>query len=79
MARAILLILAILSFGTSGYAYFAAVHRTRDPAAFRRILMWGPMARRDAWTAETRRYRTVMRWGSGLGLLFYLAFLTVAP
>jgi hypothetical protein len=77
VARAILLILTVLSFGVSGYAYFTAVRRTSDPEATERIVTWGPSARRDAWTPELLRYRTMMRWGSGLGLLFFLAFLTV--
>jgi len=77
VTRAILLILTLLSFGTSGYAYFTALRRTAAPEATERIVSWGPLARRDAWTPETRRYRTLMRWGSGLGVLFYLAFLSV--
>jgi hypothetical protein len=52
VAHAILLILTILSFGTAGFAYFAAVRRTADPAAHRRILTWGAMARLDARDAS---------------------------
>ena len=69
MVRAILLILTVLSFGTAGYAYFTAVRRTSDSDAAEHIVTWGSLARGDAWTQETRRYRLMMRWGSGLGVL----------
>jgi hypothetical protein len=74
VARAILLILAVVSFGTAAYAYFMAVRRTSDPDNAERIVTWGASARREAWSADTLRYRRIMRVGSGVGLLLFLAW-----
>ena len=74
MARPILLILTVLSFGTAAYAYIMAVRRTSDPGAAERIVTWGSSARRESWSAETLRYRRVMRLGSCIGFLLFLAW-----
>ena len=68
MVRAILLLLAVLSFGTAGYAYYTAVRRTPGADGAERIVTWGPAARGTAWSAD------MMRWGSGVGLVLFLAW-----
>jgi hypothetical protein len=72
--RYVILVATVSALSVSGYGYVMAVRGTSDPDAAERIVTWGADARAEVWIAETRHYRTLMRWGSGLGILLFLGW-----
>ena len=72
MFRALTLVASILAFVVAGYGYFMALRRAPDAERAERIVTWGAHANTDAWTPESERYRTMMRWGSPLGLVLFI-------
>jgi hypothetical protein len=72
--RFLFLAFSIAAFAISGYSYVMAIRLSDSPETTKRIVTWGPAAPQESFNTVNRRYRTLMRWGSGLGLACYLVW-----
>lgn len=72
--RYLILAVSIASFLLAGYGYVMAIRLTPDPKAAERIVTWGSDAPASSFNAATRRYRTLMKWGSRVGFVAFLVW-----
>ncbi len=74
----IILAVSIASFVVAGYSYVMAIRLTQDPEGAERIVTWGADAPVQSFSAAARPYRTIMKWGSRIGVAAFLTWAILA-